>query len=330
VGAGTRGYRRRLLESLRLQAIEEEDVDLTADQIRTYREDGFLIVEDYIPPDRIELLRERLDRLFEGEFDSVVVPDEYVWKKGRDDPSLTRQLGNIWRSDPHIAEEAFSQQTARHVGQLQGVDSIRILQDMALVKPPNARALGVHQDGAYDTFIDPVEFTTVWTTLDDTEADAGTLVYLRGSHQWGKFPAVTFHDPEDWLADFRDLVDVPEDQIEFVPIVVKAGTCVFHSPWIWHASGNSKRADVTRRTYIRILFPGDSTHHPDIKNRFYSRYFGFEEYEFDERFFPLLWSENGYRSPWVDRYVKAMKETNPIDCYSREALPVAHLLDRTW
>src|SRR5581483_1866002 len=156
-------------------------LDLTQDQVRKYRDDGFLIVEDYIPPDRVEVLRERLELLFDDRYASVLLPDEHIWKKGRDDPALTRQIGNIWKCDPEVAEEAMSEQVGRHVAQLQGVDSVRLLQDMALVKPSNGKALAIHQDGPYDCFLDPVEFTTVWSTLDDTVEEAGTLAYVRGS-----------------------------------------------------------------------------------------------------------------------------------------------------
>lgn len=304
-------------------------MDLTVEQIKTYREDGFLIVEDYIPPDRVEVLRDRLDRLFEGEYQSVLLPDEHIWKKGRDDPALTRQIGNIWKCDPDVAEDAFSEQLGRHVAQLHDVDSVRLLQDMAIVKPPHAKALSVHQDGPYASFLDPLQFTTVWSTLDDTAEGAGNLAYVRGSHKWGKFPAVSFHNPDDWMAEFEAIA--PDSaEIEFVPIVVKAGTVVFHSPWIWHASGPSGRGDVVRRTYIRVLIPGDTRHHPRIRNRFYSRYFGEGEYEFDERFFPIVWSADGYRSPWMERHIEAMKTDPPVDAYSSKALDLAEVLDRTW
>jgi ectoine hydroxylase-related dioxygenase (phytanoyl-CoA dioxygenase family) len=304
-------------------------VSLTAEQVEKYREDGFLVVDGYLAPDRIERLRERFELLFDGEFTSVVDPDEYVWKKGRDHPQLTRQLGNVWKSDPYVAAEAFSTEVGEDVARLQGVDSVRLLQDMALVKPPNGKALAIHQDGPYNTFLDPLQFTTVWLTLDDTVADAGTLEYLRGSHHWGKFPAVQFHNPDRWEDEFHELVGDSREP-EYVPIVAKAGTVVFHSPWIWHASKPSGRGDVTRRTYIRVLVPGETRHHPDIVNKAYSRYFGFGELDFDERFFPIVWSQDGHRSAWLDPYVDALKAQAPIDAFSREAITTAHLLDRTW
>ncbi len=74
-----------------------------------------------------------------------------------------------------------------------------------------------------------------------------------------------------------------------------------------------------------MLIPTSCRHHPRIRNKFYSRYFGFEETEFDERFFPVLWSEDGYRSPWVDRYPVALQENPPIHSYSAEAMNLAHV-----
>src|SRR6266508_3833494 len=101
-------------------------MELTEQQLQQYRDDGFLIVENYASMEQVERLRERYEKIFDGEFQSILEPDEYNWKRGRDPEDATRQLVNIWKTDAYIAEEAFDQQTARHIAQLQETDSVRL------------------------------------------------------------------------------------------------------------------------------------------------------------------------------------------------------------
>ena len=69
---------------------------LSPDQIVSFRDEGLLVVDKLIDQATVICLRERFDRLFEGEFETGVQPDEVNWQKGKSDPSLTRQICNGW------------------------------------------------------------------------------------------------------------------------------------------------------------------------------------------------------------------------------------------
>ena len=56
-------------------------------------------MEDLIDAQTVERLRERYGRLFRGEFETGVAPDEVNWQEGKSDPSLTRQICNGWKAD---------------------------------------------------------------------------------------------------------------------------------------------------------------------------------------------------------------------------------------
>ena len=62
---------------------------LTAQQVESFDADGFLIVEEgLVPADALALLRERFLRLFDGDYETGIKPDEVNWVRG-----ATRRIG---------------------------------------------------------------------------------------------------------------------------------------------------------------------------------------------------------------------------------------------
>ena len=53
---------------------------LSPDQIMSFRDEGLLVVNELIDQATVLCLRERFDRLFEGEFETGVQPDEINWQ----------------------------------------------------------------------------------------------------------------------------------------------------------------------------------------------------------------------------------------------------------
>ena len=78
--------------------------ELTAQQKANFDQDGFLVVERLIDEDTVEILRETFERLFKGEFETGVSPDEVNWQQSTGDPSLTRQICNGWKANIAIAK----------------------------------------------------------------------------------------------------------------------------------------------------------------------------------------------------------------------------------
>ena len=127
------------------------------------------------------------------------------WVPGRDPEDRTRQLCNAWKSDTVVAAQVLSERTGRLAAQLAGYRGVRILQDNVLWKPPGTKAIGFHQDSSYADYLVPPEMITCWISLHETQADAGPLEFVRGSHTWPKSPPARseFHAPDDWLAGPR-------------------------------------------------------------------------------------------------------------------------------
>jgi ectoine hydroxylase-related dioxygenase (phytanoyl-CoA dioxygenase family) len=270
-------------------------------ELAAFERDGFLIVESgFLDAERVERLRERFDRLFAGEYETGLRPDEVNWVPGRDPDDRTRQLCNAWKSDRVVAAQVLSERTGRLAAALMDWGGVRLLQDNVIWKPPATKSLGMHQDGSYLDYLVPPEMITCWVALDDTSAEAGTITYAAGSHRWPRSAENRgeFHAPPDWLAPVRRAVPAGEG-LRLVPIEVKAGGASFHHHLTFHGSGPNT-ASVHRRAVISHLVPAGAEFHPVHVDPVYSRYRRIGDTSMDDSFFPVVWTREGARSSWLD------------------------------
>jgi ectoine hydroxylase-related dioxygenase (phytanoyl-CoA dioxygenase family) len=248
----------------------------------------------------LELLRERYLTLFEGDYETGIRPDEVNWVPGRDPDDRTRQLCNAWKSDRVVAAQVLSERTGRLAAQLAGYTGVRILQDNVLWKPPGTKAIGFHQDSSYADYLVPPEMITCWISLHETQADAGPIEFVRGSHTWPKSPPTRsqFHAPDDWLAGPRQAA--PEGtELDTVPVVVKPGGGSFHHGLTWHGSAPNESGTVARMALVSHLIPVETRFHETNVDVTYSRYRRRGDLSLDESFFPVVWDSSGYRTPWL-------------------------------
>ena len=275
----------------------------SAAEVEAFDRDGFLIVEEGLVSEQaLELLREHYLRLFDGEYETGIKPDEVNWVRGRDPEDRTRQICNGWRADNAIAAQVLSERTGRLCAQLMGYHGVRLLQDNVLWKPPGTKAIGFHQDSSYADYLVPPEMATCWISLHDTTADAGPLEFVRHSHRWPRTPPERsqFHAPDDWLAPARAAAPTGVE-LDVVPVVVRAGGGSFHHGLTWHGSSPNTNASVARMALVSHMLPVEVRFHERNVDLIYSRYRRQGDLSLDESFFPVMWDETGYRSPWLSR-----------------------------
>ena len=275
-------------------------IALTAAQQECFWRDGFVVVENLLDQEAIGAVRSRFEPLFSGGFESGLQPDEWNWRAETGAPELTRQICNAWKADPAIASIVLRADIGRACAQLRGWPGARLNQDNVIWKPPGARALGFHQDDSYQDWILPKEMLTCWITLDETRAAEGTIEYARGSHLWPLSPPIAqFHGPDDPLAELRaaaQLAGVPAPEI--IPIEVPAGSGVFHHGRSWHGSRDN-RGTGHRRAVVAHCMSSEARFHDSNTHAIYGRYKRHGSTEMDESFFPVLWRQDGYRTPWI-------------------------------
>lgn len=272
---------------------------LTDSHIVQFQQDGFVIIEGFVEQPVVEQLRSRFEPLFAGEFETGIQPDEWNWRSGRDAPDLTRQICNGWKADLTVAATVTRTDVGRICAQLRGWPGARINQDNVIWKPPGAKALGFHQDESYQSWIVPAQMMTCWITLDDTRVEQGTIEYVRGSHRWPlSDPIESFHAPEDPLADLRRAAAACGTEIDIVPIVVPAGSAVFHHGKTWHGSRANSGSGM-RRSVVAHCMSSDCVFHESNTSPVYSRYKRANDNTMDESFFPVLWHQSGHRSSFL-------------------------------
>jgi phytanoyl-CoA hydroxylase len=283
-----------------------QPIQLTEVQLRRFNEDGFLILENFLPLEFTQRLIERMEPLFAGQFETGIYPDEWYWRPGLSLPDITREMCNAWKCDLTIASLVLSAEIGRLSATLAGWAGARIGQDSLWLKPPGAKAIAMHQDGAYINYLDPPAMMTCWMALNDASAADGTLVYAKGSHRWNLINvAGEFHAP---IKDYRWAMlqaaaqaGVPEP--ELVVVEVPAGGCAFHHGRTWHGLGQTTRTEGRFHSIGLHTIPAHAQFHAtNPAGYIYGRYKRVGDRTMDESFFPVLWREDGYRTPFLADY----------------------------
>jgi len=281
--------------------------ELTPDQIASFNRDGFLIVDKLIDEETVALLRDRYERLFRGEFETGILPDEVNWQEGESDPSLTRQICNGWKADRAIARVVCRADLGRAIAQLGDWPGARIMIDNVIWKPAGTRSLGHHQDNAYLKWFRPSELLSCWIALDETKAEAGTIEFVRGSHRWRHSrPEGEFHGPKDYRKYMEQAAAAEGVEPDIVYVEVPKGGGSFHHGWTWHGSG-ANRAGFPRRSLVLHAMRSDTEYVPEHfgwgTGPIYSRYKRLGDNVMDENHFPILWTRDGRRTAAIDRYL---------------------------
>lgn len=287
-------------------------LDLIPDTSRArFDRDGFLIVDRLIDPGRIPGLHRAFDDLFHGRFETGVRPDEVNWQAGESDPGLTRQICNGWKANREIARVVLDAALGEAIASLAGWSGTRIMIDNVIWKPPGTKSLGFHQDNAYLRWFHPGEILTCWIALDDTRADGGTIEFVPGSHRWqlGE-PEGQFHAPDDYRKPMREAAARAGTKADIHFVEVSAGGGSFHHGGTWHGSG-ANASPNPRRSLVLHAMPSEAEYDPrhfaDGIGPIYSRYKRLGDNRLDENYFPILWREDGYRTPQIDDFLNSQQ-----------------------
>ena len=75
------------------------NLTLNNNLIDDFNNNGFLIIDKFIDLKYLDILRDRFEPLFRGEFETGIEPDEWNWKFDKSKSDVTRQICNAWKSD---------------------------------------------------------------------------------------------------------------------------------------------------------------------------------------------------------------------------------------
>jgi ectoine hydroxylase-related dioxygenase (phytanoyl-CoA dioxygenase family) len=212
---------------------------LSENQIQYYRENGFVIIENFLSSEELEYwrsavtkaVRERAGRkmpgkdLKTGEDDGINEDVEYFGK-------VFDQLLNLWQTSAEVKRIMFDERIGEMAAKLAGVAGIRIWHDQALIKRPWANPTAWHLDTPFWSFSDR-RALSIWVALDDATPENGCLYFLPGSHKETEFKKISIGRNMD------SIFDIYPQFLKTRPVsaAMKAGSCSFHNGLTIHAAG---------------------------------------------------------------------------------------------
>ncbi|MBC7970383.1 MAG: phytanoyl-CoA dioxygenase family protein [Verrucomicrobia bacterium] len=282
---------------------------LTQTQVARFHDDGFLIVENLLSDAIVQQLVARIDPLFAGEFETGVFPDEWYWNPHLGLPNASAQMSNVWKSDRALASVVLSAKIGQMSAELSGWSGSRLMSDSLWMKPYGASETTLHQDSMYNFYHTPQDIVVCWIALSQAIPGGSTIEYVRGSHRWTLSDAVTeFHAVNQ---GYRAAMEQAAQQVGIAQPAVSllemsAGSCVFHHGHMWHGSNKNLMPDTVRRSLVVAHVPANARFKPTgayVQGGYLpGRYKRYGDDTMDEGFFPIVWQQDGYRTPFLADY----------------------------
>jgi ectoine hydroxylase-related dioxygenase (phytanoyl-CoA dioxygenase family) len=224
---------------------------LTAQQIESYRNDGFLVIENFLDAQELQTWQHVTD---EAVAQRLATTGEMT---NRDAPDYYSQVFTqcIRLADTHAGmhELMFDPRLGEMAATLAGIDGIRIWHDQALIKPPYGNPTSWHLDNPYWSFSSR-DALSIWVALDDATLANGCMWYLPGTHK-----LATWENPGIG-ENMRDIFKFyPEwEKLESVACPCPAGSAVFHNGLTAHGAG-ANMTPRPRRAMTCGYMPDGST-----------------------------------------------------------------------
>jgi phytanoyl-CoA hydroxylase len=212
--------------------------ELTDAQIKTYRDNGFVVIQDFLSPGELKEWRESVQEAV-LERNGVKIPGRDV-KTGEDDGineeadyygKVFDQLVNLWQTNERVKKLMIDERIGKMAARLSGEKGIRIWHDQTLIKRPWANPTSWHLDTPFWSF-DHREALSIWVALDDVTLENGCLFFIPGSHKKTTFdnPGITKNMDAvfEFYPEFYSAASVPAE--------MKAGSCSFHNGLCIHGA----------------------------------------------------------------------------------------------
>lgn len=257
---------------------------LTPEQIAAYRENGFVVLENFLDAAELDQWRQTTEEAVAqrlasgGGLNNQGDPDAYYAQVFTQCIKLADTHAGMRRLmlDPRLGRVAAT---------LAGVSGIRIWHDQALFKPPFGNPTGWHLDNPYWSFSSR-DAISLWVALDDATLANGALFYLPGTHKTARF------DNAGIGQNLADLFKVyPEWRaLESVGCPCPAGSAVFHNGLTAHGAG-ANMTNKPRRAMTCAYMPDGATFN-GVKNVLPDAYFAsltIGDVLNDDTVNPLVW-----------------------------------------
>lgn len=233
---------------------------ITQQQIKSYQQNGFVVVENFLDKDELEYWRDSVTQALDERKGLKIPGKEGKIDEGdginEDSDYYTKvfdQSINLWQTSKTMKNILFDERIGKMVSDLSSADGVRIWHDQALIKRPWANPTSWHLDTPYWSFSDR-RAMSIWVALDDVTLENGCLFFLPGTHKLTNFENPSIGKNMDAIFNFYPQFREYKSQ----PVVIKAGTCSFHNGLTVHGA-HANMTPGFRRAMTCAFMPDGST-----------------------------------------------------------------------
>jgi ectoine hydroxylase-related dioxygenase (phytanoyl-CoA dioxygenase family) len=233
--------------------------DITEAEVRTYRQDGVVVLKGMFDMDWVE----RLHDLAEADLQT---PSEMQQELSKDGDS-GRFFNNtfLWPRNGDFKDIVYHSPAAKIAGRLMEARKLNIVFDQLLIKEPGTSERTIwHHDLTYWP-ISGNRVCTLWLALDSVTAESGAVEYVKGSHLWGKrYKAEAFTGDGRYEEDLPPMPDIEamRGELDFIQYELEPGDCTVHHGLIVHGAPGNATADRRRRAYLTRWAGDNVTYQP--------------------------------------------------------------------
>ena len=226
---------------------------LNAEELRRFRQDGYLLVPTLIDAERLERYSQRFLDLVEGRAakpDEMVLMRDVMVAKGAAKPDravlgINKALNFV--TDPVLWQYASAPCTATIAAQLVGEPApsdLAVIVSNVFNKPPGVDGRHpLHQDLRYFRLRPADGIVAAWTALSPCTRESGCLAVIPGSHRG---PLREHGDP-DWKYVNRGFYGIEDiDRSERMHMEMQPGDTLFFHPLLVHGSGRNRSGQCRR------------------------------------------------------------------------------------
>lgn len=216
---------------------------IAANDIQFYRENGYLVIHNFLPKQKINKLSINYDSLRKKLARQSSI-------KYSDYQKEISQIRDIWKHDEDFKNLILKEEIAEITPLFFRSKSCRLLHDHIINKPlGNNGTIPWHQDYTYWPTDNP-NGLSAWLPFSDLDKNSGVLEVIPKSHLWGE------QTPVDFINDTNDF---SKSNITYV--TVKKGDLVILDALTWHKTSENISIKE-RKAYISLWIPSNSRYAP--------------------------------------------------------------------
>ena len=223
---------------------------LDQNSVNRYREDGFLLVEDFFDHEELDAFAKHVDSAVEYRTadDQRSLAEKNLYEQ------TFKQCKGLWEDHEAVRHLTFHPKLCAAAAALLEAERVQLWHDQALYKESGGRQTDAHMDYPFWA-VDKPTLVSAWIPFADVKHGGGAMGYVQGSHLMGKDDFVD-------IGQLRggEAVDLLQDEdVAAKPLVwVEApkGSVIFHHAKTIHAA-EANETDATRRVFTAVyIAPG--------------------------------------------------------------------------